>query len=365
MTSRCLRPTKVHHTFVVDEDALSSMRTKKNVARGARRGRGESRTPDARVAQRRSAKFDADRQQVLRGISSEVACWNFYTLRDVRSRCQNATSAAPRNCGHRGTQHRHHISPLHCRNCAEPKCRSRSSPSPQRRLVLPRRRAHPRRLQRAAGQGGHVEDHEHRADRGRAADDPDVPRQGREVGRADAASPSPPPPPPPPPFSLAPLAAALEALIKKPVAMMKDCVGAEVEAASPPRADHPPRARGRLFCRGGGQGRRRRGPRRRRSPTTSPPSAAPPLPPPRRTAFGTAPRALVAAARPHRKAPRRAEGARRLLVVLAAPAKARDVVGVGARRNPTRPGVRLCRGPDRTNHTGRDGVRLREEPVVE
>ena len=34
-----------------------------------------------------------------------------------------------------------------------------------------------------------------------------------------------------PKFSLAPVAAALEALIKKPVAMMKDCVGAEVEAA--------------------------------------------------------------------------------------------------------------------------------------
>ena len=34
-----------------------------------------------------------------------------------------------------------------------------------------------------------------------------------------------------PKFSLAPVAAALEALIKKPVAMMKDCVGAEAEAA--------------------------------------------------------------------------------------------------------------------------------------
>merc|ERR1719163_2774325 len=34
-----------------------------------------------------------------------------------------------------------------------------------------------------------------------------------------------------PKFSLAPVAAALEALIKKPVTMMKDCVGAEVEAA--------------------------------------------------------------------------------------------------------------------------------------
>ena len=34
-----------------------------------------------------------------------------------------------------------------------------------------------------------------------------------------------------PKFSLAPVAAALEALIKKPVAMMKDCVGTEVEAA--------------------------------------------------------------------------------------------------------------------------------------